>query len=1228
MFTRLALSAAVALGSLGVSADDTEIYLNPSSPDAADPLVMMTLDWRPNLGSSTCGDYRDPSCEASVGSVIYPALVDNIEEFGLAYRDTTGDGNIDVFSVEPFDLVRAAIRTVVSNPLVSNLRLGLAISHNQNNRCEGPGQTDCSNGGYILKGLTPLSTDDFDSGGTVKPDSPRGQLLEKLGRIPAPSGNVSHPYQLRELYYEIFSYLTGGKVYNGHNGYTDYASRTDTLNLNDATNTYRATTSGPDILDTTPFQWDETIEDGSGNYQSPYTDGDDWSCSKTFIINTYFEDNQQADSDSAIQTTLASLSSGFRLSGGDSARNEAFIRLLDRTDIADGQGLVSYDSSTYSAPDVDGDQTVQSYFITAKQTTNNADDYAFAGGTDRALRLDDPGQLVTDLENIFQEVLSVSTTFVAASVPVNVFNRSEIVDNIYFALFQAESSPLWNGNLKKLKILEKTGTGGDTFLDIVSAEAGGTNSAIATDGRIRHSALTYWTNSNGYDVQATPEDEEVVGADGRSVTRGGAGQQIPGFLNSSNAAQTGFPGYTNDDGQRQLYTETITGHGDLASTPTSEPELLALDADTSGATALQNRLGAFSVDEAQDLLAWARGFDVDHPDYVRGSNDVIRSWFMGDPIHSRPVAVNYGIQPGFSQTEPDIKIYIGGNDGYIRAIQDSTNGSNASGEELYAFMPDDVLMNLDILRNNSPVNSHPYGVDGAPVVGTIDNDNDGNIEVADNDKALLFFGLRRGGRSIYSLDISNPSKTAAPTLNWKIKKPITLTGTDGTVSTNTNVFQTNLSLTPGALRGGRLIVTSGVHTNEPFYHIVDNDSSSITVRGDVDGDGNMTPEFETPETGIAFTVKVYGNDDFPELGLTFSPPQIGRVKFGTESIPVVFFAGGYDPDKDNMGNGDDDEGVGIYIVNALTGELVWKVTGGSGSNSDTHYIATDMVDSFPAPVRTHDANNNGIVDRLYVGDTGGSVWRIDVPEGEGSGWRRNNWFANKLADFGDDAAVDDRRFFHSVDVVKTRDNCVTGCGPYDGVVITSGNRASPRNVDTTNYLFVIKDRLTTSGDDNARTRTPLGVSDLTDITNLCISGEESSCQNADLLDGWRLTLEATGEKGLAAPLVSQGTIFFTTYLPQDLSADACAPSEGSGLIYAVNLNNGSVDIDVLGGDIDDLDKTNRYTSAGKGIPPGATKLGPKYVLLPGEGINDRQIITQTGETFWRIFWRELGFDNY
>ena len=39
---------------LGVHADDTDVYLNPSVPSGAEPQIMFTLDYRSNLGSTAC----------------------------------------------------------------------------------------------------------------------------------------------------------------------------------------------------------------------------------------------------------------------------------------------------------------------------------------------------------------------------------------------------------------------------------------------------------------------------------------------------------------------------------------------------------------------------------------------------------------------------------------------------------------------------------------------------------------------------------------------------------------------------------------------------------------------------------------------------------------------------------------------------------------------------------------------------------------------------------------------------------------------------------------------------------------------------------------------------------------------------------------------------------------------------------------------------------------------
>ncbi len=1212
----LLMLACCAMGSSPVTGDDTDIYLNPNNPNAAPPLVMLTFDYSPSLGSTLCTDYRDASCETLMGPVIYPMLVDNIEGPGMLYRDTDSDGMLDDPVVEPFDMVRAVLRTIIMSDEMNGLALGISLPHDDT--CNGgttagpsalpaPNHSGCSNGGYILSGFELFSAADFNSGALVA-GSARDDFLQRLGKVPSPHGNVSHKYQMRELYFEFFRYLTGGDVYNGHLGYDDFASTDDEKNLNDTTNTYKTDTSSPVLTDTTTFSWDDSIETGTvsaATYTSPYValSGQDWSCAKTFMVNTYFSDVQQSDSDSAIAAAVASGGTGVSMSGSDQTNTSAIVEFMYQNDMADGT----------IGPNIDGIQNVQSYFITSKNNNNAADEYAFKGGTGRAFKLNEPEQLLEDLRSIFREILSVSTTIVAASVPVNVFNRTEVVDNVYFALFKAESTPSWNGNVKKLKIVEKN-TGTETYYEIVSVENTGI-SAFSTDGRIRTDALTHWSKSDGYDVVATSQPEDVSGRDGRSVNRGGAGQQIPGYLDPNDPTASGDPGLANGAGTRQLYTVDSAGNG-----------LMALNANSTLAAELQNRLSAADTTEAETLLKWLRGYDVDDLDGDSTTTDP-RPWLMGDPIHSRPIAVNYGdTGTSYTQDNPNLRIFFGDNDGFFRALKDASSGTQATGKELFSFMPRELMKNTKTLRANNAADAHPYGVDGAPVALVIDLDGDGNIETVDGDKVYIYFGLRRGGRSYFALDVSDPSDSVTPSLLWKIRKPISFSSTNGSIGANTSVLQAGETLTPGMFEGGKLIITTAPHNDEPYYNVVANDDGTITVADDTDSGGNPVPEFINAASNVSYSVTTEGEADFTEMGLSFSIPKITTVKYDSDITPVLIFGGGYDPDKDNGASADDDEGNAIYIVNALTGALIWKAVQGSSVNTNTvHYVA-DMVDAIPAPVSIVDSNGNGITDRLYVGDTGGAIWRVDLPEGDesaGAGFSRaSKWFVTKLAELGTDGGADDRRFFHATDTVNTKDNQ----GEYTAIIASSGDRANPRDTAVDNFLFVIKDRQLVSGATAVQTRTPLVVNDLVDITDLCITGVEVACTGANLVNGWRLALEANGEKGLSTPITAGGTIFFTSYLPEGgLGAGNCAPSEGAGLIYAVRLSSGTVDTNVFG--VTDPTKSDRYVDAGYGIPPGVTPLGSGNLLLPGKGVGGRQIIETSAKTRWKIYWRETGVDN-
>ena len=172
-----------------VRADDVDIYINPSVPSGAEPLVMFSLDYRSNLGSTACNGNE---CDTLIAEGYLPAA---------------GPYTF-------FDVLQAVFKKVFE-PL-TGVKVGFMINHDHSNNCEGPSQTGCSNGGYILSGLT--SFDASDSNGA------KLALHNKLAAIPSPQGNVAHSYQGKELFFEFFRYLTGQDVYNAHNGWTDYGT--------------------------------------------------------------------------------------------------------------------------------------------------------------------------------------------------------------------------------------------------------------------------------------------------------------------------------------------------------------------------------------------------------------------------------------------------------------------------------------------------------------------------------------------------------------------------------------------------------------------------------------------------------------------------------------------------------------------------------------------------------------------------------------------------------------------------------------------------------------------------------------------------------------------------------------------------------------------------------------------------------------------------------------------
>ncbi len=503
-------------------------------------------------------------------------------------------------------------------------------------------------------------------------------------------------------------------------------------------------------------------------------------------------------------------------------------------------------------------------------------------------------------------------------------------------------------------------------------------------------------------------------------------------------------------------------------------------------------------------------------------------WIFGDPLHSRPLPINYGAIGGFSEpNNPGIYVAVASNDGMLRMIRNTRTSGSDTGEEVWAFMPRRSMAVQKVLRANGTGIKHPYTLDGAPVSFIWDKNFDGNIVASEGDRVFLYVGMRRGGKAYYAFDVTYPE---SPRLMWTIEK------------------------------GG----------------------------------------------------------DFAELGYTFSNPRVGLVKTPTGARPAVMFAGGYDLNKDTRGSvgTDDAEGNALFVVDAVTGGLIWKARRGSGGAGGKVFEHPGLTDSIPSTLTVADMNGDGFTDRMIVGDTGGNIWRADIGGDDTSKWKLSLLASVGRHSSGSSGIITDRRFFHRPDLVPSKD----AYGLFDGVVIGSGDRADPLDAGgvTSDFMYMIKDRATAVG---SGANTALQHADFGDVTSNCLQNGGTCTVN--LVNGWRLNMQDSGEKILATALTVTGKVFFTSYLPRGGSAaTACAPSEGAGRLYAVALQDGTavINYDTSDDTSDDPDAPNSTADRSvelisAGIPAEVVSIPPNKILRP-----DLQIDDVNAATRWRTYW--------
>lgn len=285
----------------------------------------------------------------------------------------------------------------------------------------------------------------------------------------------------------------------------------------------------------------------------------------------------------------------------------------------------------------------------------------------------------------------------------------------------------------------------------------------------------------------------------------------------------------------------------------------------------------------------------------RGGTLRNRNHLLGDIVGSSPAYVQ--------DTET---VYVGANDGMLHAF------NSATGAELFAFIPG--IINWQALGTLSrPDYAHRYFVDG-PVVVSSRQQTPG--------KNLLVAGLGKGGKGLFSLDVSAPASFSASNFKWERAE------TPGN----------NMGLIQGRPIIGKVgttdavIVSNGVNSSrDRAVLIVLNLETGAVIREIDTGAGSSTLP-----NGLSEPTAVYGQDG-KTLAYVYAGDMLGNVwKFDlTATVPSGWTARKILTATDASGNTQPISG-GVTVATHPVTNKRW-VFAGTGRYLTTGDVASTRV---------------------------------------------------------------------------------------------------------------------------------------------------------------------------------------------------------------------------------------------------------------------------------------------
>ncbi|MGG2395979.1 pilus assembly protein [Pseudomonas sp. SH1-B] len=557
---------------------------------------------------------------------------------------------------------------------------------------------------------------------------------------------------------------------------------------------------------------------------------------------------------------------------------------------------------------------------------------------------------------------------------------------------------------------------------------------------------------------------------------------------------------------------------DWGSLPSSLQDLLTRPTDTGNINGA-NRLSYLRGDRTFEITT----DDRTKPFRQRGS-------LLGDIVNSDPQFIHkqdfgysrlswnngsigsayINFRSGSSYQNRTPMVIVGANDGMLHGFDARVGNSSETngGDELFAYVPNSVFRNL--INLTDPAYSHRYYVDGTPRVSDV---------YINGWKTMVVGTTGAGGKSVFALDITDPSSMNASKVMWE------------------------------------------------FSH--------------------------------------------PDMGYTMGQPAL--VALPNEKFGVIVSSGYHDSAPTNGK---------LWILDAADGSIIRQIT-------------LPTTGNLGSPLAS-DTNFDMVADRVYVADTLGNLWRIDLNGSNPSSWDTPNSLGNNPLFIAKDSSGNRQAITAPLSSAfndKNEHMVLFGTGSFYQI----GDNEIPDDPSVDTFYGIIDRGAPIDGRGSLLKQAVIKEDTVNGNNVRAITNNALTTETGWYLDlGWLEGTGATGAKGervIAKATLRTDRVIFTTMTP---SADPCAAG-GTSFIMAMNLSSGSrlnyVYFDTSGDG--KLDNDDTFSAGNDNIPwsgisddddgviKGVSTLYKWLCFADSSGGTPQCIPVAGSQRFGRHSWREV-----